>query len=93
MDAPGQKLADELARRIGHATCKRVAWSPHKDANEMLVAQGPTAVLDALATAQPFPVPANDEAPRSTRPIRVLPAARGRRPIIELSPAEVSHAR
>jgi twinkle protein len=92
MDAPGHKLAEELARRIGHATCKRVAWHPYKDANEMLVAQGPAAVLDALAAAQPFPVPLNDGVPRGTRPVRLLPPDRGRRPIIELAPVEDSHA-
>jgi predicted RNA-binding Zn-ribbon protein involved in translation (DUF1610 family) len=90
MDAPGQKLADELARRIGSARCKRVSWRPYKDANELLIAQGPTAVLNALATAQPYPVPANNEVPQSTRPIRMLQPSRGRRSVIELAPVEAA---
>jgi twinkle protein len=93
MDVPGEKLADELARRIGYARCKRVSWSAHKDANEMLVAQGPAAVRAALASAQQFSVPRDDAPPPSTRPVRNLPPSRGRRPILELVPGEVSHAR
>lgn len=57
MDAPGQKLADELARRIGYRKCTRVTWPDGcKDANETLVTCGPSAVLTALTDAQPFPV-------------------------------------
>ena len=56
-DAPGQKLAEELARRIGYAKCRRVVWPEgHKDANEVLVGLGPTALQDALDDAQPYPV-------------------------------------
>jgi twinkle protein len=56
-DAPGRKLADELARRIGYAKCQRVTWPDGcKDANEVLVKLGRTALLDALADAQPYPV-------------------------------------
>jgi DNA primase len=92
MDAPGERLAEELARRIGTERCKRVSWTPYKDANAMLVEQGPQAILTALANAQPFPIPFDDEHPQRTRPVRPLPPVRGRRPIIELAPAEVSHA-
>ncbi len=57
MDAPGQKLADELARRIGYAKCARVSWPDGcKDANETLVKLGSGAVLSALTDAQPYPV-------------------------------------
>lgn len=56
-DAPGRKLADELARRIGHAKCSRVTWPEGvKDANECLVTLGTTALCDALANTQPWPV-------------------------------------
>jgi twinkle protein len=92
MDAPGELLAQELARRIGPATCKRVSWHPYKDANELLVAQGAAAVLDALAAAEPFPTPADHEIPSGTRPVRMLPPARARRSVITLGPPEVSHA-
>jgi twinkle protein len=93
MDAPGQKLADELARRIGYARCMRVSWHPYKDANDLLVAQGPTAVPDALAAAEPFPVSLDDEMPQRTRPMRPLPPGRGRRPVIALTPEEAMDAR
>jgi twinkle protein len=57
MDAPGKKLTDELARRIGFAKCFRVTWPDGcKDANETLVKLGSGAVCAALADAQPYPV-------------------------------------
>jgi twinkle protein len=94
MDAPGAKLADDLHRMVGTATCRRVSWHPYKDANEMLVAEGPQAVLAALAAAEPFPLPPDADIPRGTRPVRLLPPARGRRPVIELLPlVEACHAR
>lgn len=55
MDAPGNRLAEELARRFGPEKCKRVLW-PEKDANDTLVKHGAQAVKDAIADAQPFPV-------------------------------------
>lgn len=55
MDAPGNKLADELARRIGYQKCLRVTW-PEKDANDTLVKYGAKAVCEALHDAQPYPV-------------------------------------
>jgi twinkle protein len=92
MDAPGERLAQELARRIGRERCRRVSWHSYKDANELLLAQGPQAVLSTLAVAQPFPVPAHDEGPRIPRPVRLLPPVRGRRRIVVLAPVEGSHA-
>lgn len=57
MDAPGEKLADVLARRIGYGKCARVSWPDGcKDANETLTARGATAVCDALMAARPYPV-------------------------------------
>lgn len=57
MDAPGHRLADELARRIGYAKCARVSWPEGcKDANDTLVTFGATAVCDALMEAQPYPI-------------------------------------
>jgi twinkle protein len=57
MDAPGNKLADELARRIGYRKCLRVRWPDGcKDANDTLVMHGVHGVCDALADAQPYPV-------------------------------------
>jgi twinkle protein len=92
MDAPGQSLADELAKRIGYATCWRIWWPEGcKDANEVLVKFGAQALRDALGKAQPYPTPATPQ--HRMRPIHMLPPARGRRPVIELDQAEVSHAR
>jgi twinkle protein len=93
MDAPGQKLAQELATRIGPTRCRRVSWLPYKDGNEMLVAEGPQAVLNALAAAEPFRVPPDADIPHGTRPVRLLPPTRGRRPVVELPPVEACHAR
>lgn len=57
MDAPGVKLADELARRLGPEKCARVRWPDGcKDANETLIKRGADAVASALADAQPYPV-------------------------------------
>jgi twinkle protein len=90
MDAPGEKLADELARRIGYARCKRVSWSPHKDANEMLISQGAPAVLGALVAAQAFPV---SHAEGSGAPLCPSTPPRLRiRPAPRLHVREVAHA-
>jgi twinkle protein len=57
MDAPGERLADELARRIGYTNCARVQWPEGcKDANETLVKRGATALCDALMDAKPYPI-------------------------------------
>lgn len=66
MDAPGEKLADELARRIGYGICKRVHW-PEKDANDTLINHGKDAVLHGIAAAQPFPIDPGDAPDRSLR--------------------------
>jgi twinkle protein len=92
MDAPGERLAEELAQRIGWASCKRVSWRPYKDANELLVAQGPQAVRDALAAAAPFAVLRNNDTPHDTnRPARIAGRLRVSRPR-RLRVREVAHA-
>jgi len=56
-DAPGQKLMDELARRIGPEKCARVIWPEGiKDANECLVKMGVDALRSRLDGAEFFPV-------------------------------------
>jgi hypothetical protein len=93
MDAPGCKLADELARRIGAARCKRVSWPDGcKDANETLTQLGAMAVLGALSGARPFPEGVADSPPHGMRSVRVVPPARGRRPLIDLTVREARHA-
>lgn len=56
-DAPGQKLMDELARRLGPERCSRVIWDEGiKDANECLIAAGPDYLRAMIEDAEPFPV-------------------------------------
>ncbi|CAN1328105.1 Primase homolog protein [Linum perenne] len=57
-DTSGQALAEELARRLGKERCWLVRWpkkddsSFFKDANEVLVSLGPTALTEAIETAE-----------------------------------------
>lgn len=56
-DAPGQALEQELARRLGPERCWRVHWPDGvKDANELLVRDGPAGLHRLLATATPWPI-------------------------------------
>lgn len=56
-DGPGQKLMDELARRLGPERCSRVLWDAGiKDANECLIAAGPEYLKAMIDDAEPFPV-------------------------------------
>ncbi|KAL3616798.1 hypothetical protein CASFOL_039192 [Castilleja foliolosa] len=61
-DAPGQILAEELARRLGRERCWRVNW-PNKndnerfnDANEVLMYMGPDALRNVIETAELYPI-------------------------------------
>ena len=56
-DAPGNALADEIARRIGKARCWRVPFPEDcKDANDVLVKHGTPTLLKCLEDATPWPV-------------------------------------
>ena len=56
-DAPGQKLEEELARRLGRERCFRVVWPEGcKDANDVLLKLGADALRSLLDTAQPYPL-------------------------------------
>ncbi|MBQ9406731.1 MAG: toprim domain-containing protein [Desulfovibrio sp.] len=56
-DAPGQRLRDELCRRIGMERCFKVFWPQGcKDANDVLIQRGPEALIRCLDEAKPFPV-------------------------------------
>ena len=56
-DAPGQRLAADLIRRLGPASCWRVTWPADcKDANDVLVKYGPAAIRECLDDARPEPV-------------------------------------
>jgi len=56
-DGPGQRLEDELARRLGRERCARVEWPEMiKDANEMLVKHGVEELRWYIENAAPFPL-------------------------------------
>lgn len=56
-DRKGRELRRELLRRLGKERCRVVDFGDHyKDANELLVAQNPEALLRALADAPELPV-------------------------------------
>ncbi len=56
-DAPGQRLEDELARRLGREKCRRVKWpSDCKDANDVLCKHGAAVLRECLDNAQPYPI-------------------------------------
>ncbi|XP_010478498.1 PREDICTED: twinkle homolog protein, chloroplastic/mitochondrial [Camelina sativa] len=61
-DGPGQALGEELARRLGKERCWRVKWPKKneeehfKDANELLMSEGPHLVKEAILNAEPYPI-------------------------------------
>jgi len=59
-DGPGRRLREELARRLNRVRCSFVIYPNLKgkkpDANEVLLQLGSAAVIDMIATAQPFPI-------------------------------------
>lgn len=56
-DAPGQRLAAELVRRLSASRCQFVTYPDGcKDLNDVLMRDGPEAVARVLNAAQPYPV-------------------------------------
>lgn len=56
-DKAGQKLNDELSRRLGREKCLEITWPEGcKDANDTLKAHGPGALQEAIGNAKPYPV-------------------------------------
>ena len=56
-DAPGEALAEEIARRVGKERCWRITFpSGLKDANEVLVNAGKDALKKATEEAAPWPI-------------------------------------
>jgi len=56
-DAPGRRLEEELARRLGKDRCYRVKWPEGcKDANELLLMAGPGALANLVKFSEPYPV-------------------------------------
>ena len=56
-DAAGQKLEEELVRRLGAERCKRVVWPDGcKDANEVIVKHGAATLRECIENAVPYPI-------------------------------------
>lgn len=56
-DPPGQRLEDELARRLGREKCRRVRWpNDCKDANDVLRSFGAEVLRECLEHAELFPL-------------------------------------
>lgn len=56
-DDPGEKIAEELARRVGRHRCWRVTFPEGcKDANDTLLKLGAAALQECVSTATPWPV-------------------------------------
>jgi len=56
-DAPGKKLEEELARRLGPERCSRVVWPEgSKDANDVLIQLGSEVLAQIIESAVPLPV-------------------------------------
>jgi twinkle protein len=55
-DEAGQNLQQELIRRFGAEVCWMADFGIHKDANDMLMADGRNAVIDAIHNAKAVPL-------------------------------------
>lgn len=56
-DEPGEKIAEELARRMGKHRCWRVLYPEGcKDANDVLMRLGRDALAECAANAKPWPI-------------------------------------
>lgn len=56
-DEQGNKMADEMARRIGKHRCWRMKYPEGcKDANDVLIKHGAPALAECVANAEPWPV-------------------------------------
>ncbi len=55
-DENGNKLKDEIARRLGFENCKYVTFKDCKDANDCLIKYGKQAVIDCIQEAKEFPI-------------------------------------
>jgi twinkle protein len=56
-DEPGQRLCDELARRLGRERCRRVKWPQDcKDANDVLLSFGSEVLRECIDNAEPYPI-------------------------------------
>jgi twinkle protein len=64
-DEPGEKLADELSRRIGKHRCWKIEWPEAcKDANDVLMKYSATKLQEVMDRAEPWPIAGLYEADR-----------------------------
>jgi len=93
-DGPGQRLRDELARRLGRVRCSFVTYpdcgEKKADANEILIQHGREAIVSMIAKAQPMPVKGIyhlDDFPEMVRPT-TLSTGWGRLDLGDLMPTQ-----
>lgn len=55
-DAPGRKLRDDIAERLGKQRCKIVEFKDCKDANDCLQKYGLQSIIESIADAKDFPL-------------------------------------
>ena len=55
-DEPGQNLQAEFIRRFGAEVCYTTSFGSHKDANDYLIALGPSMLRRAIDEASPVPL-------------------------------------
>lgn len=56
-DTKGNELATVLIAELGSKRCRRVSFGEYKDANELLMARGANALVQALNDATEIPIP------------------------------------
>jgi twinkle protein len=72
-DAPGRKLEEELARRLGREKCWRVVWPDGcKDANEVLMKHGAAVLRDCIVSATQYPVEGISDALDAADAVRTM---------------------
>ena len=55
-DLVGNRLKDELARRLGYENCKTITFKDCKDANDCLIKYGQNETKDCFKDAKEFPI-------------------------------------
>ena len=69
-DGPGNKLEEELSRRLGKDKCHKVVWPEGcKDANDVLVKYGKTVLSECISHAKPYPIAGTYDADNLTESI------------------------
>lgn len=79
LDEPGERLANELARRLGKDRCYRVRFSAGKDSNECLMQNGVQGLRADVEAATPWPIDGLYEASAYEKDVFDLYHGRGAR--------------